>query len=140
MSLTAENKYKWLVLDTLKTDEKLASIFEGIDLHNTTNEEVQSLWESVKSEVDYLLDEADVWCVRCDGEKTGLYRGYSRHYECDEVAAETPYGWVGWTYWYGGGKYGEPQYLDINPYDIKVVSEKEVVTVVREFEEVNNAS
>ena len=32
-----------------------------------------------------------------------------RHYEHEEVAAEMPDGtWVGWTYWHGGGKFGDP--------------------------------
>lgn len=32
-----------------------------------------------------------------------------RHYESKSVAMKTGNGiWIGWTYWYGGGKYGEP--------------------------------
>lgn len=34
---------------------------------------------------------------------------YSRHYECEFVAAKMFDGsYVGWTKWYGGGKHGDP--------------------------------
>lgn len=40
---------------------------------------------------------------------TGLPSQSSRHYSCREVAAQLSDGtYVGWTYWFGGGKHGEP--------------------------------
>jgi len=55
-------------------------------------------------------DHHDAECeVRGSGVPTGLPCNYSRHYESKAVAAEMLDGsWVGWTYWYGGGKHGEP--------------------------------
>lgn len=41
-------------------------------------------------------------------EETGLDCEWSRHYECKAVAVEIHGQWVGWTFWYGGGKHGEP--------------------------------
>ena len=39
--------------------------------------------------------------------------------------------WVGWTYWYGGGKYGEPEAIDWmdDAYDLACTEEEKVVTV-----------
>lgn len=56
----------------------------------------------------------------------------SRHYESKSVAARMPDGsWVGWTYWYGGGKHGEPEAIDWmdEAYALDVVEEEKVVTV-----------
>ena len=64
---------------------------------------------------------------------TGLPSEWSRHYESRAVAAQMIDGsWVGWTYWYGGGKYGEPSsipWVD-GAYD---VTAKPVQKVVTEF-------
>ena len=60
---------------------------------------------------------------------------WSRHYEQKEVAAKMPDGsYVGWTYWYGGGKHGEPESIDwmCDAYNVKCIEEKMVV-VVRTF-------
>lgn len=57
---------------------------------------------------------------------------YSRHYESKSVAAKMPDGtWVGWTYWYGGGKHGEPESIDWmdEAYELSVTEEEKVVTV-----------
>lgn len=52
--------------------------------------------------------------VRCCGEETNLPSPrYSRHYELEQVAAQCPSGrWVSWTYYYGGGKHGNPEEID----------------------------
>lgn len=64
-----------------------------------------------------LIDNPETEDQRCDSENelrnsgtpTGLEADYSRHYSSKAVAAEMLDGsWVGWTYWYGGGKHGEP--------------------------------
>lgn len=73
--------------------------------------------------------------VRCSGIETGLDCDYSRHYESDAVAAKAPNGqWVGWTYWYGGGKHGDPGSIDWMEYAYFVdCVEEEKVQVVRTF-------
>lgn len=44
---------------------------------------------------------------------TDIHTPYSRHYESRSVASEMTGGiWVGWTYWYGGGKYADPDSID----------------------------
>ncbi len=73
--------------------------------------------------------------VRCAGVETGLPCASSRHYESDAVAMQIPDGsWVGWTYWYGGGKHGEPEGIEWieDAYAVDCVEEKKLV-VVREF-------
>ena len=65
----------------------------------------------------------------------------SRHYESKSVAAQAPSGqWVGWTYWYGGGKHGEPEAIDWmdEAYFLDCTEEEKVVTV-RTFTKVEAA-
>jgi len=66
--------------------------------------------------------------LRSSGVPTGLPCEYSRHYSSQAVAAEMLDGsWVGWTYWYGGGKHGEPGAIewvdDAYDVDVTVVTE-----------------
>lgn len=70
--------------------------------------------------------------IRGSGIETGLPCEWSRHYESKAVAAKMPDGtWVGWTYWYGGGKHGEPSAIDWmdDAYDLDCTEEEQVVTV-----------
>jgi hypothetical protein len=64
--------------------------------------------------------------------ETHLPTEYSRHYEAKAVAAKMPDGsWVGWTYWYGGGKHGEPQAIDWieDAYNLTCTEEEKLVVV-----------
>jgi hypothetical protein len=73
--------------------------------------------------------------VRCSGIETGLPAPLSRHYESDAVAAKYVDGsWVGFTYWHGGGKHGEPEAIDWieDAYDVACAEEEKLV-VVRTF-------
>ena len=77
---------------------------------------------------DYLQDAKEE--VRSSGADTDLPSQSSRHYEAKEVAAQLPDdSWVGWTYWYGGGKHGEPSAVDWieEAYDLVCISETKVV-------------
>lgn len=70
--------------------------------------------------------------IRCSGIETDLSTPHSRHYEGDAVAAKAPDGtWVGWTYWHGGGKYGEPEAIDwmCDAYDLECKEEEKLVIV-----------
>ena len=90
-----------------------------------------------KDNIDELYDEnADL----CDAEEeirrgeveTGIPCDWSRHYESKSVAAKMPDGsWVGWTYWYGGGKHGEPYAVDWMElaYDLDCKEEEKLVIV-----------
>jgi hypothetical protein len=83
-----------------------------------------------------MEDEDELWDtlseVREGEVETGLPCEYSRHYESYSVAAKLPDGsWVGWTYWYGGGKHGEPESIDWmeDAYDLDCLEEVKLMTV-----------
>lgn len=94
MVMTAAKKIKQLILKQIYDE-----VFE--------EDEIDELWWDVHNE--------DVYCdvvslVREGDEETEIGGEYSRHYESKSVAAKMLDGsWVGWTYWYGGGKHGEPE-------------------------------
>ena len=96
---------------------------------DVTAENVDALYEA-------LVDADGHWDakseIRCSGEETGLPCEYSRHYEAKAVAAKMPDGsWVGWTYWYGGGKHGEPEAVEWmeDAYALDLKEEEKLVTV-----------
>jgi hypothetical protein len=69
--------------------------------------------------------------------ETGIPTPYSRHYESKSVARKLSDGsWVGWTYWYGGGKHGEPEAVEWmeDAYALDVTEREQMVTV-REFKQ-----
>jgi len=92
---------------------------------------------SMAGEFDEYYDERNGF--RSCGILTGLPCESSRHYESDSVAKKMSDGsWVGWTYWHGGGKHGEPEAIDWleDAYDLEVTEEEKMV-VVREFKKVD---
>jgi hypothetical protein len=67
--------------------------------------------------------------------ETGIDCAFSRCYESKSVAAQMLDGsWVGWTYWYGGGKHGEPGSIPWmeEAYALECKEEEKLV-VVRTF-------
>jgi hypothetical protein len=56
----------------------------------------------------------------------------SRHYESKSVAAKIDGVWVGWTYWYGGGKHGQPEAVEWmeDAYFLDCKEEEKVVMVI----------
>lgn len=118
-TLTPEQRIKWLIL--IQEDV--------VDLgKDPTAEMIESTYDERSNRLQDACYE-----VRCCGENTGIADRYgSRHYECDEVAAQCPDGkWVGWTYWHGGGKHGEPEAIDWmnDAYEVSVTEEEKLVTV-----------
>ena len=80
---------------------------------------------------DIIQDATDEF--RCSGEPSGIKSTqFSRHYECEEVAKVLSDGTaIGWTYWYGGGKHGEPQSIDWidDAYFVDVKQETRIVNI-----------
>lgn len=111
-------------------------ILVNADLHavdgiriEITDANVDELFD--KANVNYELQDA-IQEFRCSGEPTGLPSPYSRHYESESVGAELSDGaWVGWVYWHGGGKHGEPEAIDWmdEAYDLEVTEEEKMVLV-----------
>lgn len=93
---------------------------------------VDAEWERLQSTdqgADYL---SEVLSELRHGDESGLPpRYYSRHYECTEVAAMRAGKWVGWSYWHGGGKHGEPEAVDWvdDAYFLDVEESQRTVTV-----------
>ena len=69
--------------------------------------------------------------VREGEAETKLRCEQSRYYESNAVAANIDGTWIGWTYWYGGGKHGEPESIDWidDAYELDCVEEEKTVTV-----------
>lgn len=100
------------------------------DITRLTPEELQDLIDELRDEHDCeFWDAMSDW--RTGGVSAeGLPGQYSRHYETDQVAGETPFGWVSWTYWYGGGKHGNPEEIEWieDAYFVDVVEEEVTIT------------
>ena len=111
----------------------LADVFAGNDQEissTLTEEEIEDLWDENYDEVQDAKYE-----FREGQTETNIPCEYSRHYESSSVAAQCPDGtWVGWTYWYGGGKHGEPEAIDWieHAYNLDCVEEEKLV-IVRTF-------
>lgn len=95
------------------------------------------------SNIDELYDELVEKGEHCDAEselregevETSLPCEWSRHYESDAVAMQMPdKSWIGWTYWHGGGKHGNPEEIDWidDAYDVECTEEEKLV-IVRTF-------
>lgn len=122
--MTPEQKLKWAILAQTAEWEKSPAM------------ELEYPCENVDELYAQLVEQDAHWDgkneVRCSGIDTGLPCEYSRHYESKAVAMQMPdSSWVGWTYWYGGGKYGEPEGIDWmeHAYDVDCAEEEKVVTV-----------
>lgn len=102
-------------------------------LGNIDNTNVEELYQQlVDSDVhwDYKNE------IRHGQVETNVDCEFSRHYESKSVAMQVEDGsWVGWTYWYGGGKFGEPEAIDFmaDAYEL-YCKEEEKIVVVRTFE------
>ena len=108
----------------------------------------QFLRKAILDDAGYNVTEADVDTIFVEAEADGAiidfvedFRGgavetdvpppLDRNYEAKSVAAKVGDQWVGWTYWYGGGKYGRPEeipWMD-GAYFLTCVEEQKVVTV-----------
>jgi hypothetical protein len=115
--MTPQQKIKEKILH-----ESDIGVMPGDDIDAIYDEHQDDCWDAFY-EVRPGEVETD---VNCEG---------SRHYESKSVAAKMRDGsWVGWTYWYGGGKHGEPESIPWmeEAYDLDCVEEEKMV-VVRTF-------
>ncbi len=123
--MSPEQKLKWAILAKVAGWENqpiLAYPCENVD-------EIYSALVARNEHWDGLSE------VRCGTTETGLPCAYSRYFEAKAVAQQMPDGsWVGWTYWYGGGKHAEPEAIEWmeEAYDLDC-SEEERMVVVQTF-------
>jgi len=125
-TLTATQKLMRHILQ-----ETNASISWDEEAHSLTGEDIENEWRNYQE--DDRFD--SMYNIREGEVETELPCPYSRHYESKSVAAKMDDGsWVGWTYWYGGGKHGNPEEIEwiYDAYDLECVEEEKLV-VVRTF-------
>ena len=123
----------------MSPEEKIRSAILKLAMADGNLPEVEITEENIEELYDALKEEGLHWDYQSEmreGEvETGLPCEWSRHYESKSVAAKAADGsWVGWTYWYGGGKHGEPEAIDWidSAYDLDCKEEEKLV-VVRTF-------
>lgn len=125
--MNAQQKIKHLILLTAK--RWAPTFLDGVEI---TSENIDEIYE--RESMDCALQDQKSEIREGDCE-TGLKCEWSRNYESKAVAAKYIDGsWVGWTFWYGGGKHGEPEgiiWIE-DAYDVDCV-EKEKMVVVRSF-------
>lgn len=137
--MTPEQKIKWSILK-IAYDEgyfedpepEILIPFEEIDEDN-----VDEIYDDY--EFEYLGDIKNEF--RENGIETEIpVKNHSRYYEQESVAHQAPDGsWVGWTYYFGGGKHGEPEAMEWmnKAYHLDCVEEEKLV-IVRTFSKVEN--
>lgn len=131
--MTPEQKLKWAIVSMAREllhQDPLPFHVDDIDsiFYDETN--------------DFGCEMFDAECEIREGQiETNIEPDTSRHYESKSVAMQFPDGsWVGWTYWYGGGKHGQPEsipWMDA-AYDLKC-TEREEMVVVRDWCKVEKA-
>jgi hypothetical protein len=101
----------------------------GFTMPALTAETLDAEWQDFDGNDPDVLYEAQL-DVRGGQVETGLPCEFSRHYESKAVAAQMHDGsWIGWTYWYGGGKHGEPEAVDWIDYAYALTVTEEVKTI-----------
>ena len=93
-----------------------------------TEENVDTVWELC---YDYRQDAKEEF--RSSGIDTGLECEWSRYYESKSVAKQLSDGsYIGFVYWFGGGKHGEPEEIDWmdDAYELEVT---EVMMPIKQF-------
>ena len=125
--MTPEQKLKHAILLRAVEMESIDTIEIPV-----TAENVDALFD--ESNEDWELQDARNE-MRSGQVETGIDCEWSRHYESKAVAAQMPDGsWVGWTYWFGGGKHGEPEAIDWMDSAYALICTEEIKTMtVRTF-------
>lgn len=127
--LSAELRIKRQIIEDAVQSSRPAPVIGPL----STADQIIETWKNLREE-DYLGD--PTYEFRHSGEDTKIpARDWSRHYESKEVGRKLDDGtWVGWTYWSGGGKHGDPDGIDWieDAYDLDVIEEEKMV-IVRTF-------
>ena len=135
MSMTAEQILKAAILDQVaewieQDDEGPSSFPKG---PFDTQEKIDAAFEAIEDHgLDDDVSEAESELRKSYTHETGIECVSSRHYSMSSVARQFGDKWVGWTYWYGGGKHGEPGSIEWIK-DAYFVEAKEETRVVLTF-------
>jgi hypothetical protein len=121
LTFTPEQKIKWIILKRAK-EQNYTQYTEVITPGN-----IDDLYYAAR---DALYDVKNE--IREGDFYTDLPCEFSRHYESKAVAHQAPDGtYVGWTYWYGGGKHSEPEAMEWmdKAYNVDCLEEEKLVLV-----------
>lgn len=124
--MTPQQKLKYLIL---VRNLEMGFTDPQYKLEDLTEDRIDELYEENEDELGDAKEE-----IRCGGYETDIQPNWSRNYECESRADQLPDGsWVGWDYWFGGGKHGEPSAMPWieTSYDLECTGERTVI--VREF-------
>lgn len=123
--MTPEQKIKYLIIIQQCS-------WDNVPVPEVSAENVDEIYDSFPC----LQDARDT--VRC-GIKTNIPSGNTpwdrslSYYESYEVADQLPDGsWVGWTYWYGGGKHSEPTAIPWMEYAYDLTCQEREVTIIKQ--------
>jgi hypothetical protein len=117
------------VAEWIKDDEDIELSLEG---PFDTQEKIDAAFELIEEQfLDDQISEAESELRGSYTHETGIQTQYSRYYESKAVARQFGDKWVGWTYWYGGGKHGEPESVEWmeHAYFVEAKEETQVVLV-----------
>lgn len=127
MNMTPEQKIKWAILARV-------ALWQDKPAPEYPCENIDELYDKlVKNDGQWDAKEE----IRGGEVETGLPCDCSRHYESKAVAIQMPdKSWVGWVFWYGGGKHSDPSAIDWMEYAYDVeCHEEEKMVIVRTFKE-----
>jgi hypothetical protein len=133
--MTPEYVLKSAMLDELANCEELTSIIKG---PFDTQEKIDAAFEAIEDAgLNDLVADAESELRDSYTHGTDLPCEHCRHYESMSVARRFGDRWVGWTYWYGGGKHGEPESVEWmeDAYFVDLKEETRVVLVFSKVED-----
>lgn len=127
--MTPQQKIRWAILLMVAEWQKRTLTLEPL-----TGESIDDQYDSLCANSPDCLSDAKEE-IRVGEFETHLRCKASRNYETKGVAACMPDGtWVGWTYYFGGGKHGAPENIEwiADAVDLDCKEEEKVV-IVRTF-------
>ena len=140
MSMTAEQILKAAILEQvaewIKQDDEGPSSFPKGPFD--TQEKIDAAFRAIKDHgLDDEASDAESELRGSYTHVTGVECVSSRHYSASSVARQFGDKWVGWTFWYGGGKHGEPESIEWME-DAYFVEAKEETKVILTFAKVES--
>jgi hypothetical protein len=129
--MTPEQRIKREIL--VRAEERQKKWGESVTLPDLTDENIDAVYDELRDEwCDTVSDEE--MDFRGDGVVTDITPKPSWYFAAESHAIKLQDGgWVGWTFYYGGGKHDEPDAVDWMPdaYEVEMTEETKVVQVFR---------
>ena len=138
--MTPEQKIKWALLTRACAAGDVTYSVATI-AHADLEKQIDDLYQKLLVDEDLhwdLKNEFRLGEAHTDIEPTHPFHRSLTYFEKKSVASKMPDGtWVGWIYWYGGGKHSEPEAIDWmeHAYDV-TIEEKPVQIIQRTFTKV----